>query len=90
MIPEWAVQFNAAGCQSCKNKSIHMDKWGPDGCEQRREGIVAHLLEQGDELVKPLALLPESVKKAVAGRLLTIAIARAKEAEGPDLSALRK
>ena len=76
LIPDWAVQFKD-GC-GCKDMVRHMDKWGIDGCIEKKDLIVAHLLSQSDRLIPALKILPESVKKMGALKLLKRAIINAK------------
>lgn len=78
LIPKWAVQFEG-GC-GCRDMAAKMDKWGAEGCEDRREQIVAHLLSQSDRLIPAFKLVPSAMKKIVAERLLNKAIQRAREA----------
>ena len=78
LIPDWALQFKG-GCE-CKDMAAKMDKWGPDGCYQRRDHIVAHLMAQSDHLIPAFKLVPPAVKKIVAGKLLKKAIRNAREA----------
>lgn len=78
MIPDWAVQFKG-GC-GCKDVAKKMDQWGVEGCEERREQIVAHLLSQSDRLIPAFKLVPSSMKKVVAERMLNKAIRKAREA----------
>ena len=72
LIPAWATQFN--GKCPCRDFSKKMDSWGADGCEKRRDQIIAHLLSQQEHLIPALKLVPESLKRVIAGRLLTTAI----------------
>jgi len=76
MIPDWAVQFK--GKCGCKDMQKKMDHWGVKGCEARRTMIVAHLMAQSDLLIPAFKLVPETMKKIAAERLLNKAIARAK------------
>lgn len=76
LIPEWAVQFKG-GC-GCKDMAKKMDRMGADECYARRGEIVAHLLSQSDHLIPAFRLVPNSMKKVVAGRLLNKAIRNAK------------
>ncbi|MGI9446622.1 MAG: hypothetical protein ACR2NI_03070 [Pirellulales bacterium] len=75
-IPEWAVQFKG-GC-GCKDMQKKMDRWGPDGCYARRNQIVAHLMAQSDHLIPAFRLVPDAVKRVIAGRMLNKAIRAAK------------
>jgi len=76
-IPEWAVQTGRQ-CK-CKDMQAKMDRWGPDGCFDRRNSIVAHLLSQSDHLIPAFKLVPESLKRAVANRMLAKAIQDARK-----------
>ena len=71
-IPDWAVQFKG-GC-GCKDMQAKMDKWGPDGCYARRNQIVAHLMSQSDHLIPAFKLVPDNIKRVIAGRMLNKAI----------------
>ena len=76
MIPDWAVQFEG-GC-GCKDMAAKMDRWGAKGCEARRVQIVMHLMKQSDMLIPAFKLVPDVVRRSVAGRMLSKAIANAK------------
>ena len=76
MIPDWAVQFK--GKCKCKDMQTKMDRWGPEGCERRMNGIVAHLLSQSDHLIPALKMVPATAKKMVAERMVRVAIKRAR------------
>jgi hypothetical protein len=75
-IPEWAVQFK--GKCNCKDMQVKMDKWGPDGCYERRNMIVAHLVGQSEHLIPAFQLVPDSIKRVIAGRMLNKAIRAAR------------
>ena len=75
-IPDWAVQFKG-GC-GCKDMQKKMDRWGPDGCYERRHQIIAHLVGQSDHLIPAFKLVPDSVKRVIAGRMLNKAIRNAR------------
>ncbi len=77
LIPSWAVQFKG-GC-GCKDMQRKMDSWGADGCEKRRDQIVAHLLSQSDHLIPAFRFIPDTAKRALAGKMLTISIINAKK-----------
>ena len=76
LIPEWAVS-NTKKCK-CRDFAAKMDRWGVEGCIARRDQIIAHLLSQQEHLVPALKLVPESLKRVVAGRLVTTAIRNAR------------
>jgi hypothetical protein len=71
-IPEWAVQTGKQ-CK-CKDMQAKMDKWGPDGCHERRNVIVAHLMAQSELLIPAFKFVPASVRRVVASRMLGKAI----------------
>ncbi len=79
MIPDWAVQFKG-GC-GCKDMQKKMDSWGPDGCEKRRDQIVAHLLSQSVHLIPAFKFVPETAKRVLAGKMLALAIRNARSRE---------
>jgi hypothetical protein len=72
LIPEWAVQ-SGKQCK-CKDMQAKMDKWGPEGCYDRRNVIVAHLMAQSEVLIPAFKLIPASVRKITAAKLLKKAI----------------
>ena len=76
-IPDWAVQFKG-GC-GCKDMQKKMDKWGPDGCYERRNMIVAHLMSQSDHLIPAFQFVPETLKRVIAARMLNKAIRAARK-----------
>jgi len=73
LIPEWIIA-DTSGC-GCASYSREMDVWGHKGCTERKEEIVTHLVRQSPHLIKPLALLPECVKRYGAAKLLDQALA---------------
>ena len=78
LIPNWAVQFK--GKCGCKDMARKMDSWGPDGCEKRRDKIVAHLLSQSDHLIPAFKFVPEPAKRVLAIKMLALAIRNARKA----------
>jgi len=76
------------GC-GCQNLVVDMDRWGIAGCEQRREEIITHLVNNRDVLVEALrthgtlghaagwvaGMLPDIMLRAGARLLLDQAIA---------------
>jgi len=76
------------GC-GCQNLVVDMDRWGIAGCEQRREEIITHLVNNRDVLVEALrthgtlghaaglvaGMLPDIMFRAGAGLMLDQAIA---------------
>lgn len=81
LIPSWAVSV-ADGC-GCDNYAAKMDKWGLRGCQRRRNEIVAHLLDQSDLLIPAFRLIPLTMKKIVAERLLNKAIKSFRDSLSP-------
>ena len=76
LIPDWATQFK--GKCSCKDTAKKWDSYGVDWCERNRDMIIAHLLSQSEHLIPAFRLVPDSMKKVVAGRLLNKAIRSAR------------
>ena len=76
LIPAWVEQY-AKGCD-CKNWVIKMDDWGPDGCVKMEGVIVAQLLSSAEDFIPVINLVPAAAKKAVATRLVRVAIKRAR------------
>ena len=72
MIPDWAVQFKD-GC-GCKDMQKKMDKWGVEGCQQRFDLIVKHLMTQSDKLIPAFTIVPAPARKVVATQMLKYAI----------------
>lgn len=79
LIPRWAVQFKDEKCKTCKDMVYKMDAWGVQGCENRRDYIVNHLLSQSEQLIPLLNLVPKICKRTAAIMLLNQAIANAKD-----------
>jgi hypothetical protein len=77
LSPDWAVQFKG-GC-SCRDMAKKMDRWGLEGCEARRQQIVAHLTSQSDMLIPVLRGLPVALKRVGASNLLNRAIRRVRK-----------
>lgn len=75
LIPEWAVS-NSKKCK-CKDFAAKMDRWGVEGCIARKDQIIAHLIAQDDHLIPVLKMIPESVKRVAACRILGKAIRNA-------------
>ncbi len=78
LIPNWAVQ-SGKKCK-CKDFAAKMDTWGADGCYARRDQIAAHLMAQSDHLIPAFKLIPESVRRITAYKLLGKAIRNSKKA----------
>ncbi len=76
LIPEWAVS-NSKNCK-CKDFAAKMDRWGVEGCIARKDQIIAHLIAQDDHLIPVLKMIPESVKRVAACRILGKAIRNAR------------
>ena len=49
------------GTCRCIEYAALMNSWGPDGCEERLDGIVAHILEQAAKRSIILGLAPAAV-----------------------------
>ena len=77
LIPDWAVE-SGKKCK-CKDMQAKMDKWGPDGCFERRNAIVAHLMAQSDVLIPAFKLIPASIRKITSAKLLKKAIANSQK-----------
>ena len=67
--------FEKAGC-GCGAYAARMDKWGIEGCTERHEEIVQHLVSQAACTIA--GVLPEVMTRAVAKRLLDKAIQNAR------------
>ena len=76
LIPDWTTK-DTSGC-GCKSWIKKMDRWGVEGCETRRKAIVDHLVAQKKYLIAPLRIVPDSVARIGAEKLLDQAIANAK------------
>ena len=77
LIPDWAIQFKD-GC-GCKDMEKKMNKWGPEGCQNRADSIVRHLMAQSDMLIPAFKMIPTPARKAVAGQMLRYAIKKSIE-----------
>jgi len=65
------------GC-NCFEYAARMDQWGPDGCEERFEEIVAHLVDEAGKR-KSLSLFGKKPAGIVAERWVRKAISRARQ-----------
>jgi hypothetical protein len=54
-----------------------MDSWGPDGCEERIDGIVEHLLDQAVKRSIVLGAVPAAVVIPLVRRAIAAARAEA-------------
>ena len=77
LIPDWAVE-SGKKCK-CKDMQAKMNKWGPEGCFERRNAIVAHLMAQSDVLIPAFKLIPASIRRITSVKLLKKAIANAQK-----------
>ena len=64
--------FKKKGC-GCNDYAKKMDAWGPDGCEQRFDSIVAHLMQQAKQHLAT-RLIPEGITKRQAEKWVRQAI----------------
>jgi hypothetical protein len=72
IIPHWVVA-KGGGC-GCKDYAKKMNIWGTEGCKQRRQDIVSHLLGQEEVLMPILKLIPNIGKEVIARSLVDRAI----------------
>ncbi len=79
IIPKWALSFKG-GC-SCRDWELKMNRWGISGCEEHRQEIIDHLSKQTDQLIPPFSVAPKMVRDVVAGKMLDLAIKKAKTVE---------
>ena len=83
----FGINTAGCGCQSMINK---MNAWGPKGCREHRDEIIAHLEQQADaasiiDKIKAGAFaIAHGMPLSIAG-LVDHAIDQA-EAKGPDIS----
>jgi hypothetical protein len=72
--------FQTKGC-GCKEYASMMDRWGVQGCEHRIKEITEHLVQESERLGHGLGLaakvIPESLRRATARKLVAMAIERA-------------
>ena len=73
LIPSY---FEKIGC-GCNQYAARMDNWGIEGCTERHEEIVQHLVSQATGTI--VGVLPEAMTRAVAKRLLDKAIQNARD-----------
>ena len=69
------AQLERKGC-GCKDYAKKMNQWGAEGCRQRFDSIVEHLVKKANALPL-LGWIPSIATRTVAKRLLTVAIERA-------------
>ncbi len=72
LIPQWALK-QRRGCD-CKSWVRKMNQWGVEGCEDNFETIVDHLVGQKKYLIPALQLVPDSLARVGAEKLLRKAI----------------
>lgn len=78
LIPEWFLG-ETKNC-GCLNFEMKMNGYGVSGCEgEHFEEIVDHLMQQRNKLKRVFCLVPKSMQRIVAKRLLTNAIELAKK-----------
>lgn len=68
--------FSRDGCFDCDRYASEMNSWGVDGCRDRFEEIVEHLLEKAGK-IGYLRPVPRSILRAKAVSWVTEAIDRA-------------
>jgi hypothetical protein len=56
-----------------------MNKWGIDGCVQRKREIVKHLVSQSEKMGAIASAVPESFRRKMAEKMFDRAIAIAVE-----------
>ena len=80
MIPDF---FESEGC-GCSDYAKKMNNWGPDGCEERIDEIVARLVSESEKIGYGFGIvasvIPDSVRKSVARKLVKSAISKARRA----------
>ena len=64
---QWFLWDKAASCESCANREITMNHWGPDKCEEKMETILEWLKESADNAHLPFVpfLVRLVVKRAI-------------------------
>jgi hypothetical protein len=70
-------QLERKGC-ACKDYAKKMNRWGAEGCRQRFDSIVQHLITKA-EASPLLGWVPSVATRKVAKKLLTVAIERAEK-----------
>ena len=71
----WFVRDD--GTCGCTEYAAQMDAWGPDGCEERLDEIVAHLLEQAAKRSVFLGAVPAAAVIPMVRRAIAAARAEA-------------
>jgi hypothetical protein len=71
------------GTCGCTEYAAQMDSWGPDGCEERLDEIVAHLLEQAAKRSIFLGAVPAAAVIPLVRRAIAAARAEATPATPP-------
>jgi adenine/guanine phosphoribosyltransferase-like PRPP-binding protein len=59
------LKIKTGGTCGCQNLASKMNRWGPDGCEARRDEIVDRLVANSSMLVDALAGVDQSIFKSV-------------------------
>jgi hypothetical protein len=77
----WFVRDD--GTCGCHEYAAHMDAWGPDGCEERLDEIVAHLREQAVKRSVVLGMVPAAAVIPMVRRAIAAARAEATPATPP-------
>ena len=82
LIPDWAQNLKK-GC-ACKDMAIKWDKRGIEWCERNMNTLVNHIMLQSEHLIGPLRLVPDSLKRIGAAKLVRTAISNAKKARDDE------
>ena len=77
----WFVRDD--GKCGCTEYAAQMDAWGPDGCEQRMDEIVAHLVEQAEKRGVILGAIAAASATTLVRRAIDAARAEAAAATPP-------
>ena len=82
LIPDWAQSLKKA-C-ACKDVALKWDQYGIGWCERNMNTLVDHIMLQSEHLIGPLRLVPDSLKRIGAAKLVRKAISNAKKARDDE------
>ena len=69
--------YFASGSCGCDDYAAKMDRWGVEGCRERQEEIINHLVDQAKKT--KLGSISETIDRIVATRWVNQAIQRAED-----------
>jgi hypothetical protein len=78
-VPDSLLSLVPKATCGCSDYIKKMNKWGIDGCVQRKREIVKHLVSQSEKMGAIASAVPESFRRKMAEKMFDRAIAIAVE-----------